>query len=77
MRRFLFLIKLFKFDYKICNDIYFIYSKVPTISADFLCFKVGLFTKLLKLTSISANSCAMFPSENECDLWIGTNLKMR
>lgn len=76
MKRFQFLIWLFNFDYVINNDIYQIYPKkiIPTGK---LHFKVGLFTKLLKFTSISPDYCAMFVSQEHSDIWTLTPVKSR
>lgn len=76
MKRFQFLIRLFNFDYDINNGLYQIYPK-KIISKGNLFFKVGLFTKLLKLTSISPDYCAMFVSKEHSDLWTLSPVKSR
>lgn len=76
MKRFQFLIWLFNFEYVINNDIYQIYPK-KIISTGKLYFKVGLFTKLLRLTSISPDYCTMFLSQEESDIWTLTPVKSR
>lgn len=76
MKRFQFLIWLFNFDYDINNDIYQIYPK-KIISTGRLFFKVGLFTKLLRFTSISPDYCCMFPSQEESNIWTSIPAKSR
>ena len=76
MKRFQFLIRLFNFDYDINNDIYQIYPK-KTIPTSRLYFKIGLFTKLLRFTSISPDYCCMFLSQEESDIWTLAPVKSR
>lgn len=76
MKRFQFLIWLFNFDYVINNNIYQIYPK-KIIPTGRLYFKVGLFTKLLRFTSINPDYCAMFLSQEESDIWTLTSAKSR
>ena len=73
MKRFNLLIKLFKFDYHISNDIYHIFPKYSITNVVWFCIKFIFFTKLLKFTSISPDYCAMFTSKAEVEVYLDMN----
>lgn len=70
MKRFKFLLKLFRFNYSLLDSIYLVYPKYEINKLNRFYFNVGVFIDLLKYTSVKSDHCKVFMCKEDVEIWL-------